>query len=86
MQGDEKMNSLKLKSKRVGKGFNQEKTALAINTTLPTYCNKENGKNPFTTVEIEKLAELFDLSVNDVDEIFFNGNLSKRLNNEQAAI
>jgi DNA-binding XRE family transcriptional regulator len=79
-EAGDKMNSLKLKAARVGKGLNQTEAAQAIETTTPTYCNKENGKKAFTTKEIEALAKVLNLNANDVDEIFFDGNLSKRLN------
>lgn len=79
------MNTLKLKSARVGKGFNQENIAKGIGVALATYCNKENGKKLFTTKEIERLAKLLSLTTQDIDEIFFDGNLSNVINNEQAA-
>jgi DNA-binding XRE family transcriptional regulator len=79
------MKVLKLKAARVEKGLTQKDTAKAIGVVLPTYCNKENGKLPFTTKEIERLAKVLNLSIHAVDEIFFDGNLSNVLSNEQAA-
>lgn len=73
------MKNLKLKAARVSKGLNQFETARAVGMAIATYCNKENGKKAFTAKEIEVLAELLNLNANDVDEIFFDGNLSKRL-------
>lgn len=80
------MNSLKLKGARVSKGLNQEETAKKVGVALPTYCNKENGKIPFTTKEISKLSKIFDLNIVEINDIFFDGDLTNRINNKQAVV
>jgi len=79
------LDSLKLKSARVGKGLTQKEMARLINLALPTYCNKENGKADFTVEEISKVTRVLDLSYPQIDEIFFDGKLTTRLSQEHAA-
>ena len=76
---------MKLKAARVGKGLNQEKTAKKLKVAMATYCNKENGKRLFTTKEIEILTKVLSLTTLDIDEIFFDGNLSNVINNKSSA-
>jgi hypothetical protein len=52
---------------------------------MATYCNKENGKRLFTTKEIEILTKVLSLTTLDIDEIFFDGNLSNVINNKSSA-
>jgi DNA-binding XRE family transcriptional regulator len=79
------MKSLKLKSIRVGAGECQKETALALGMYTPQYCNKENGKTPFTLEEIARIAKHFNLEPQVVDEIFFDGKLTNRIIDEQSA-
>ena len=79
------MNSRELKAARVKKDYNQSEVAEYLNIALKTYSRKETGKVPFTPEEIVRLANLLDLSLKEIDVIFFDSRLAHVLNNEQAA-
>lgn len=64
-----------LKSKRVSKGLLQKKTAEKLGLTEKTYNSKENGKIEFKTNEILKISSVLNLTMDDVNEIFFDSNL-----------
>lgn len=69
-----------LKACRQLKKMNQTDVANILNISLHSYCNKENGKVPFTLNEAKKLSNLFGFSI---DEIFFTNEvpiLSTRAN------
>lgn len=72
------MNTLKLKLKRLEKNLTQKCTAKAIGTSTKTYCLKEGGKSEFDRTEIVSLIILLNLSDEDVMEIFFNDEITKR--------
>lgn len=76
------MNTLKLKSMRVGKGYTQTDVAQKLGTTTKTYCDKENGKKEFSLREIIVLAIILDLDLQLVNQIFFDEKLTNRLINE----
>lgn len=79
------MNTLKLKSMRVGKGYTQTDVAKKLGTTTKTYCDKENGKKDFSPGEITNLANILELDSQLVNQIFFDGKLTDRLTNELSA-
>ncbi len=79
------MKPLKLKSIRVGAGETQKDTAIALGMHPPQYCDKENGKVAFSLDEIAKIVKHFNLEIKLVDEIFFDGQLTEALTNEQIA-
>lgn len=74
------MNTNLLKSKRVAAGFNQSAAANEVGLGLSRYNLKENGKYPFRLEEISKMAKLYRLTVDDVNAIFFDGELPKGTN------
>lgn len=49
-----------------------QEMAELLGITLPTYCNKENGKATFTILEAKTIANKFNKTI---DEIFFNDNV-----------
>jgi DNA-binding XRE family transcriptional regulator len=72
------MNGRKLKGIRVEKGLSQPPVAKHLGINTSTYCQKENDKYPFTVEEVGKLAELLDMNVYQVDEVFFDQKLTNR--------
>lgn len=74
------MNTNLLKSKRVAAGFNQAAAASEVGLGLSRYNLKENGKYPFKIDEIAKMSKLYQLTVDDVNAIFFDGELPKGTN------
>lgn len=70
------MNIKALKSKRVLKGISQSEMAERLGISLVTYNKKETGKIEFKRDEIEKIAVILELSISDVDEIFFDKKLA----------
>lgn len=70
------MDTLKLKFKRLEKGYSQKFTAKHLGIAEKTYCLKEGGKSEFDRNEISKLIQLLELSVRDVMDIFFNNEVT----------
>ncbi|SDO86750.1 helix-turn-helix domain-containing protein [Clostridium gasigenes] len=66
------INTNILKSERVKIGFTQKKVANILKKDISTYSKKENGIIEFTASEINILKNLFCLSPEKIDEIFFN--------------
>lgn len=66
------MNSKLLKSKRIFKGILQKNAAQKLGLTEKTYNHKENGKIQFKANEILTISILLDLTMKDVNEIFFD--------------
>lgn len=66
-----------LKSKRVLKGFTQEKLATKIGMNTKTYNLKENGRNRFSLDEAARLSECLELSLDEVNQIFLQIKLPK---------
>ena len=64
------MDVLKLKGKRVEKGFTQEAIANKANMSVVSYCRKERGEREFSCSEISTITILLNLSPEDVYEIF----------------
>lgn len=69
------MTSNKLKSKRVLKGYKQTEIAEFMGITPKTYNRKELGKVEFKKNEIILLSKCLELSMEDINEIFFDNNL-----------
>lgn len=69
------MNCKLLKSKRILKGFTQKKIANIIGISEKTYNHKEQGKVMFKPDEILTILSCLNLSNEDVNTIFFDGNL-----------
>ena len=65
------INKNMLKAERVLKGLSQSDMATFLDCSVPAYNQKENGKRPFTTLEIAKLTKFLDLSAEKIKDIFF---------------
>lgn len=65
--GGEIMNrSFKLKAARTSKGYTQEKMSDVLGMAKATYCNKENGKLEFSESEMIKIANILEVSLDDI--------------------
>jgi len=71
------MNVQKLKAARILKGYTQTDVAKKLGVSLPTYAQKERGKIDFSIKEVIKLANILDLDIAQIDDIFFEGKLTK---------
>ncbi len=71
-------NSHHLRHLRAKKGFSQEQLARDIGVSRPTYLQIENGKRDLTVGEARKLAEIFDMTLDD----FLQGITPRMLNVE----
>ena len=60
--------NVKLKGKRVEKGYTQEELAKKLDINTGTYNRKELGIVDFTLTEIQELMDLLDC---EFDDIFF---------------
>lgn len=65
-----------LKRTRYYKGYKQYEMADKIGISRQTYNYKENGKLQFTSEEIIKISRELNLTLEDVNGIFFDGQLS----------
>ena len=66
------MNINLLKSKMALYGDNQVKLAEALNITKNAMCFKLQEKNEFKRSEIEVIAKRYELTSDEIKEIFFN--------------
>lgn len=64
------MDVLKLKGKRVEKGFTQETIAEKANMSAVSYCRKERGEREFLCSEISAITIMLSLSPEEVYDIF----------------
>lgn len=72
----ERVNILELKGKRVANGYNQSDIAKKLDMTLKTFCIYENSKIcKFTTNQIKVISQLYKLTLEDVNHIFFENTL-----------
>lgn len=76
------MDSTKLKGLRVGKGLTQKQISKKLGMAVKTYNRKELGLVEFTRDEILRLAEILDMSLQLVNEIFFENKLTNRLSGD----
>lgn len=74
------MDASILKGTRVSKGYTQETLSKKIGVTIKTYNRKELGLVPFSIKEIKNITKALDLSLEQVDEIFFDKELTNRSN------
>jgi len=74
--GGDKLNGNKLKSIRILHSFTQENLAKRIGITPKTYNRKELGVVSFTIFEIIQLASVLNLTLDSVNEIFFDNKLT----------
>lgn len=78
------MNTQKLKAIRIEKNHTQKTLAKAAGMSEKTYNRKELGIIDFTGSEILRLSEILDLSIEMVNEIFFENKLTKRISENTA--
>jgi DNA-binding XRE family transcriptional regulator len=78
------LNTNKLKSLRVLKGYTQQVMAKKADMSTKTFNRKELGLIPFTGEEIVKISSILSLDINLVDEIFFDGRLTKCISGNQS--
>lgn len=71
------MNVNMLKSKRISKGLIQRRMANKLQITPKTYNSRENGRSEFRTDEILNITAILNLSLEEVNEIFFDNRLPK---------
>lgn len=71
--------NIKLRAKRVEKGFTQEQLADKLGINLATFSKKENGINDFTLTEIQDLMYFLDCNFED---IFFKKEVANKCENE----
>lgn len=76
------MNTLLLKSKRALFKVTQKDMADKLGITHVTYSLKENGKLEFTRKEISTISKVLNLKLEDINEIFFDSEITKRIINK----
>jgi transcriptional regulator with XRE-family HTH domain len=69
------VNIRKLKSLRVYHNLTQEQLEQTAGIAYRTYSGKERGAQKFAIEDILKLAKVLKLSLDDVNDIFFEGKL-----------
>lgn len=79
------MGANKLKVARVAKNMTQEDVARLLGITLATYNRKELGNVDFKRREVLSLSKVLNLSLKDVNNIFFNGELTERISDQTIA-
>ena len=72
------MNSLELEFARKKKGKTKEDMARAIGKTRISYQKKESGEVGFSDEEKIVIAKELELTADQVNAIFFDGNLPNR--------
>lgn len=75
-----KINTNILKSKRIEKGYSQEALAKKLDMSSITFGAKERGEYEFSPTEILKLVFILNLTLEDVNIIFFANQITKMLN------
>ena len=65
------MNFKKLKDILFINGFTYEEVTKTLNISTTTFSNKINGKVDFTLTEIRKLTQNFNLTDEQLKDIFF---------------
>ena len=65
------LNKRKLKAKIVEMGYCNRAFAIAVGMNETTFYRKMNGTSDFTREEIQKIASLLNLSLQEKEDIFF---------------
>lgn len=73
------MNVLGLRSSRVKKGLTQGDIAKKLFITTKTYNRKELGITHFSPEEIKNISIILELTIDEVNQIFFDNKLTNRL-------
>lgn len=71
------MNSRELKAQRARCGLTQKNISERTTMSEAKYCNKENGKEPFTLPEVVEMIQVLQLEHNlkAISVIFFDDGL-----------
>lgn len=72
------MNCQLLKGARVAKGHTQTSLSQKIGMTPKTYNRKELGIRYFTHEEVFKISQILGLTLDEVNNIFFDNKLTNR--------
>lgn len=70
------MNYPQLCTQMIEKGVTKRDVANRLNMSEQALYNKLNGTSEFKNSEIKVLAKILDLSMNDVNIIFFDGGVN----------
>lgn len=70
------MKYRELKALRVKNGHTQAKLGALMDMGETTYCKKENGQVDFTLTEIKMLKNIYNLSQEEIDSIFFKNQVA----------
>lgn len=76
------MNLNKLRAKRAEIGLTQLEVAKKLEVSPVTYQRKETGVREFSINEVICLSNILNLTLDEVNSIFFDGNLTNRLINK----
>lgn len=71
------MNAIELKVARTRKGFTQEYVASSLGISTVAYSKKERGESGFSPEQIKAVAKVLELDQDQVNTIFFDGQLPK---------
>lgn len=71
------MNLIELRVERIRSGFSQKQMADRLEMAEASYNRKETGLREFSCGEIKKVAKVLDLTLQRVNEIFFDNELTK---------
>ena len=79
------MSLKELRVERFRKDITQEQMAKLLNLSPTTYVRRENGTNEFSRKEIAEIARWLNLSLDRVNEIFFDNELAKCTTEQRGA-
>ncbi len=69
-------NENKLRGKMAEKRYSVNDLAKALGINYSTFYRKSIGKSEFTRSEIQRIADILHLSIQDIQDIFFTGELA----------
>lgn len=64
-----------IRGARCSRKYSQRQMADALGISTASYQKREAGVTPFSDEEKVAIAKIFDLSMDQINEIFFDGNL-----------
>ena len=76
-KGGKIMKPNEIRAARVRLGLRQKDAAKVLNISNNTYSQKEIGNEKFKIDEIFKLAKLYRLTRDQIDDFFFDGKMKK---------
>lgn len=65
------MDKLTIKQVRVLNDLSQKQMAFKLDMPLGTYQKKEQGRSPFTFLEVVKICETFNVDINKIQVDYF---------------